>query len=98
MKELGQQRLDSAREAYMGVADQMKAIDETYTSIETLLTDQITFMSRDLSAEAMAVLAPMAEELNASTESMFKTIDTVLGNKAEEAVGEPAAGDMEAAQ
>jgi len=87
MRELGQQRLDVARKVFDFLAEKMNIMNEVYQPFMVSISEQVIFMSRDLSPEAMAVLKPVADELNASAEKLLAGMDAFLaGPPPEEAV------------
>ena len=87
IRELGQQRLDVARKVFDFLADKMNTLNEVYQPFMVSISEQVVFMSRDLSPEAMAALKPVAEELNTSAEKLLAGMDAFLaGPPPEEAV------------
>ncbi len=87
IRELGQQRLDVARTVFDFLADKMNTLNEVYQPFMVSISEQVIFMSRDLSPEAMAVLQPVAQELNASADKLLAGMDAFLaGPPPEEAV------------
>lgn len=78
LKELGMQRLDTAKQRYDVMIERMKSAGEAYHPLVSSLHDQIKFMGFDLSPEAMSALQGPAEELNAMSGELFARIDAVL--------------------
>src|SRR5262245_32086246 len=64
MKAAGQTRLDAAKERYGKLSDALATARETYGQFRTSLKDQVTFMGRDLSPDALASLQEPAAKLN----------------------------------
>ena len=87
MKQLAAERLEGAKTQYDLMVERMKTTGEVYTPFMTSLNDQLVFMSRDLSPEAMAALQPVAQELNTMAGDLFTNIEAIL-------TGEPAAVEM----
>jgi hypothetical protein len=78
MKQLGMERAAAALAAYEYMAEQMDAADEAYAPFSQSLREQATFMSRDLSPEAMALLQPMSEELNSMAQALYAGFEAIL--------------------
>ena len=87
MKQLAAERLEVAKMDYDRMVERMKTTGEVYTPFMTSLNDQLVFMSRDLSPEAMVALQPVAQELNTMAGDLFTNIEAIL-------TGEPAAVEM----
>ena len=78
MKQLGMERVAAALAAHEHMAEQMDAADESYAPFSQLLSEQATFMSRDLSPEAMVILQPMSEELNSMALELYAGFEAIL--------------------
>jgi hypothetical protein len=81
LKELGVQRLDASRQTNDAMAEKMKSVGEAYSPFISSLNDQVKFMARDLSPDAMSALQGVAQELNVMAEELFAQIDAALGEE-----------------
>ena len=81
LKELGVQRLDASRQTNDAMAEKMKSVGEAYNSFISSLNDQVKFMARDLSPDAMSALQGVAQELNVMAEDLFAQIDAALAEE-----------------
>lgn len=91
LKELGAQRMDASKQRYDAMTEKITSVGETYDPLISSLNEQVKFMGRDLSPEAMAALQGPAEELNDMAEELFAQIDALLN---EEQQDEAVLGDQ----
>ncbi len=78
LRQLGAKRLDEAQQRYEQMIERMRAAGEAYDPLIASLRDQDLFMGRDLSAESLGNLTPMAEEVNRMAELLYVRIAQVL--------------------
>jgi hypothetical protein len=78
MRALGAERLEVTKQRYEQMITRMAAAGEAYDPLITALRDQDLFMGRDLSAEALGTLAPMAVEVNQMADALYARIAVVL--------------------
>jgi uncharacterized protein with GYD domain len=93
MKQLSVGRLEEASARNQQMIERVTAVQDVYEPFISSLKDQALFMGRDMSPEAMAALAPMAEELNANAATLQASIDVLLNGDAEMVDEEPAVAD-----
>lgn len=78
LRQLGAKRFEVMRNRYEVMIDRMRAAGEAYDPLIASLHDQDLFMSRDLSPEALANLAPMGADVNRLADLLYVRIATVL--------------------
>ncbi len=78
MRQLGAERLEVTQQRYEQMIARMRAAAEAYDPLVAALHDQVLFMGRDLSAEALGALTEMAEVLNRMAEDLYARIAEVL--------------------
>ena len=78
LRELGAKRLEVTKQRYEQMIERMRAAGEAYDPLITSLRDQDLFMGRDLSTDALANLAPMADEVNRMAGVLYVRIAEVL--------------------
>jgi hypothetical protein len=78
LRKLSEDRLTVTRQRYDQMILRMAAAGNAYEPLILALRDQDLFMSRDLSAEALGPLAPMAAEVNRLTDELYTRIAVVL--------------------
>jgi hypothetical protein len=81
LKALSVQRLEASRQTNDAMAEKMKSAGEAYNSFISSLNDQVKFMARDLSPDAMSALQGVAQELNVMAEELFAQIDAALSEE-----------------
>ena len=78
MQQLGAERLKVPKLRYEQMIGRMGEAGEAYDPLISSLRDQVLFMGRDLSAEALGTLTPMADEVNRMAEDLYARIAVVL--------------------
>ena len=78
MRQLGAERLKVSKQRYEQMIGRMGEAGEAYDPLISSLRDQVLFMGRDLSAEALGTLTPMADEVNRMAEDLYARIAVVL--------------------
>ena len=78
IQEKSRGRLDQARARYDGMLESMGEAGDLYDPFVLNLREQVLYLGRDLSPEAIEGLKEDAETLNASAEVFFAKIDEIL--------------------
>jgi len=88
------ERLASMRERYATLVDSLREASDAFIPLFDSLDDQLLFLGRDLSPEAIAAVDPDAEALHREAGDVFDRVETLMA-KAEgvEAVGSEALAD-----
>ena len=73
----GKERLALAKGNFAKVKDALKMAGDEYTVFLTNFNDQVRFMGRDLSPEALAALGPEAQKLNDQATALFKHAEEI---------------------
>ncbi len=81
-KEMSQKQLDTARARFDTMIARMKEGGEAYQPFITSLKDQVQFLGRDLSPEALGALSEAAAKVNSDGEAVITLIDKILSNEA----------------
>ena len=87
MKQKSTDRLEAAKKRYESLGQTLSEASKAFEPLMQNLNDQILFLGRDLSKEAIADLEDEAAELNRQAEDVINTVQGLLA-KAEEADSE----------
>lgn len=80
-KEMSQKQLDTARARFDTMIARMKEGGEAYQPFITSLKDQVQFLGRDLSPEALSALSEAAAKVNSDGDAVIVVIDKILSNE-----------------
>jgi len=86
LRQLGTERLEVTRQRYEQMIERMRAAGEVYDSVFAPLHDQVLFMGRDLSPEALGSLTEIADELNRTAEKLYARVSEVLEEEQQDEV------------
>ena len=86
MRQLGAERLNATKQRYEQMIERIRATGEAYDPLFSSLHDQVLFMGRDLSAEALESLTEVADELNQSAEDLYARVSEVLEEEQQDEV------------
>ena len=78
MKEKSTARLDATKKRYQSLGQSLGEASKAFQPLMQNLNDQILFLGRDLSAEAIADLQDEAAELNQQAEDVYNNVATLL--------------------
>jgi SMC interacting uncharacterized protein involved in chromosome segregation len=81
-KEMSQKQLDTARARFDTMTARMGEGREAYQPFITSLKDQVQFLGRDFSPEALSALSEAAAKVNSDGEAVMALIDKILSNEA----------------
>lgn len=84
MKEKSTARLDATKKRYQSLGQSLGEASKAFEPLMQNLNDQILFLGRDLSAEAIADLQDEAAELNQQAEDVYNNIETLLAKAKED--------------
>ena len=85
MKAKSQSRLDSSKQRYGSMGEALTQAGAAFEPLLVNLNDQILFLGRDLSPEAIADLKPEADALNSQADEVFAQVEAILSGEAAEA-------------
>ena len=83
LREKSANRLESARKRYASIGETLAKASEEFAPVVQNLNDQILFLGRDLSPEAVADLQDEAEKLNQQAEEVTARVKALLQSAGE---------------
>lgn len=84
MREKSSKRLDTAKQRFEHLGQTLDEASKSFEPLMQNLNDQILFLGRDLSPDAIAELQDEAAELNQQAEDVFSNIETLMAKAKED--------------